>query len=217
MQDGHPLAFISKALSPRNQGLSPYEKEYLAILVAVDQWRHYLLQGQFYIYTDQRSLIHLNEQHLHTPWQHKVFSKLLGLQYSIVYKKGSDNRVADALSRRAPGDQSMTISTVTPRWLEQITSFYSQDPQALDLLTKLSVAGTSVPPYSLVNGLIRFKGKVWLGSNRSMQQQVMQALHNSPIGGHSGILVTYSKIKNMFYWPGMKADIQSFVQACAIC
>jgi hypothetical protein len=42
-QDGHPLAFISKALCPRNQGLSTYEKEYLAILVVVDQWRHYLL------------------------------------------------------------------------------------------------------------------------------------------------------------------------------
>jgi hypothetical protein len=35
-QNGHPLAYISKALSPRNQGLSVYEKEYLAILMAVD-------------------------------------------------------------------------------------------------------------------------------------------------------------------------------------
>jgi hypothetical protein len=51
-QDGHPLAFISKVLCPRIQGLSTYEKEYLAILVAVDQWRHYLLQGKFYIHTD---------------------------------------------------------------------------------------------------------------------------------------------------------------------
>jgi hypothetical protein len=79
MQDGHPLAFISKALSPRNQGLSTYEKEYLAILVAVDQWRHYLQHGQFFIHTDQRSLVHLNEQRLHTPWQQKVLAKLLGL------------------------------------------------------------------------------------------------------------------------------------------
>lgn len=65
---GHPIAFISKALSPRNQGLSIYEKEYLAILVTVEQWRHYLLQAEFYIYTDHRSLIHLNEQRLHTAW-----------------------------------------------------------------------------------------------------------------------------------------------------
>jgi hypothetical protein len=28
-----------------------------------------LLQGEFYIHTDHRSLIHLNEQRLHTAWQ----------------------------------------------------------------------------------------------------------------------------------------------------
>jgi hypothetical protein len=43
MQNGHPLAFISKALCPKNQGLSTYEKEYLAILIVVDQWHSYLL------------------------------------------------------------------------------------------------------------------------------------------------------------------------------
>jgi hypothetical protein len=68
-QNSHPLAYISKALGPRNQGLSTYEKEYLAIVMAVDQWRHYLLQNEFFIHTDQKSLIHLNEQRLHTPWQ----------------------------------------------------------------------------------------------------------------------------------------------------
>jgi hypothetical protein len=36
MQEGHPLAYISKALGPRTKGLSTYEKEYLAILIAVD-------------------------------------------------------------------------------------------------------------------------------------------------------------------------------------
>lgn len=42
-QDGHPIAYISKPLSKRNQGLTMYAKEYLAILLAVDYWRHYLL------------------------------------------------------------------------------------------------------------------------------------------------------------------------------
>ena len=36
-QKGHPIAFMSKALIPRYQRLSTYEKEYLAIIVAVDQ------------------------------------------------------------------------------------------------------------------------------------------------------------------------------------
>ena len=114
VQQGHPLAFICKALGPHTMGLSTYEKEYLAILVAVEQWRHYLQYGEFVIFTDQRSLIHLNEQRLHTPWQQKVFTKLLGLQYRIVYKPGSTDRAADALSRRTTTPQLMAISTCTP-------------------------------------------------------------------------------------------------------
>jgi hypothetical protein len=37
-QDGHPIAFISKPLSKRNEGLIVYEKEYQTILLAVDYW-----------------------------------------------------------------------------------------------------------------------------------------------------------------------------------
>lgn len=43
MQNSHPIAYLSKALSPRNLGLSAYEKECLALLLAVDKWRSYCL------------------------------------------------------------------------------------------------------------------------------------------------------------------------------
>ena len=68
MQEGHPLAYVSKALGPRNQTLSVYEKEYLAILLAVEHWRQYLQLAPFVIRTDQRSLACLSEQRLHTKW-----------------------------------------------------------------------------------------------------------------------------------------------------
>lgn len=38
-QKGHPIAFYSKALGVKNQQLSIYEKEFLAIMMAVDKWR----------------------------------------------------------------------------------------------------------------------------------------------------------------------------------
>lgn len=116
LQDGHPLAFISKALGPRTLGLSAYEKEYLAILMAVEQWRHYLLQSEFVIHTDQRSLIHLNEQRLHTPWRQMVFTKLLGLRYRIAYCKGADNGVANALSRHDHSCELMVVSSPVHSW-----------------------------------------------------------------------------------------------------
>ncbi|KAK1608397.1 hypothetical protein QYE76_032070 [Lolium multiflorum] len=45
MQDQHPLAFLSKPLSSTHRQLSIYEKEFLALLMAVERWRPYLQRG----------------------------------------------------------------------------------------------------------------------------------------------------------------------------
>ena len=37
VQEGRPLAFLSQVLSPKHSGLSIYEKEFLAVLMAVDK------------------------------------------------------------------------------------------------------------------------------------------------------------------------------------
>jgi hypothetical protein len=37
------------------------------------------------------------------------------------------------------------------------------------------------------------------------------------IGGHLGVPATYSRVKQLFYWPSMKSDIWSYVQSCSIC
>jgi transposase InsO family protein len=223
-QEGHPIAYISKALGPRNLGLSIYEKECLAILFAVDHWRSYLQHGEFLIKTDQQSLIHLDDQRVSTAWQQKALTKLLGLQYKIVYHKGIDNRVADALSRRPGLEQDephlqlnvVAVSTVVPNWLLQVVQGYEQDPNAQQILQK-HATGTSTGPYTLTNGVIRHKGRIWLGANPSLQQTIMTAMHNSALGGHSGFPVTYRRLKTTFAWPGMKQQVKEFVQSCLIC
>lgn len=42
-------------------------------------------------------------------------------------------------------------------------------------------------------------------------------MHSSPLGGHSGIPVTYQKLKQLFFWPGMHAATTAFVRSCDIC
>lgn len=49
MQEGHPIAFISKSLSPKNRALSLYDRELLAIVQAVTKWSQYLLGQKFTI------------------------------------------------------------------------------------------------------------------------------------------------------------------------
>jgi len=216
-QRGHPLAYISKALGPRNQGLSVYEKEYLAILMAVDTWRHYLLQSEFVIHTDQKSLVHLNEQRLHTPWQQKVFTRLLGLRYRIVYRRGEDNTVADALSRRPTSAHLLAVSSPVHDWKAALQDWYKQNPEASSLLTQLSLDPAAKPPFSLRRGLLMYKDRVWLGSFTDLQSRVLSALHDSAVGGHSGAPATLSRIRQLFYWPGMSAAVLKYVQSCSIC
>jgi len=83
MQEQHPIAYFSKALGPRNQALSVYEKECMAILLAIDKWRPYLQHQPFIIRTDHKSLHHLTEQRLATKLQQKAMIKLMDLQYTI--------------------------------------------------------------------------------------------------------------------------------------
>lgn len=53
MQHGHPVAYISKALSQKNALLSTYERELLAVIHAVQKWSQYLLDRHFIFTTDQ--------------------------------------------------------------------------------------------------------------------------------------------------------------------
>jgi hypothetical protein len=167
--------------------------------MAVQQWRQYLQFAEFIIYTDQQSLVQLSNQRLHTPWQQKLFTKLLGLHYCIVYKPGSTNRAADTLSRNtAPISSCATVSVVSPQWLQEVLAGYAEDPDAQALLAKLAIDNHSVPPFSLRDGIIRYHNRIWIGTNTHLQQKLLMACHSSAIGGHSGFPVTYARMKQLF-------------------
>jgi hypothetical protein len=101
MQQGQPIAYLSKALGQKHRNLSIYEKEFLALVMAVEKWRHYLQRQEFTVVTDHKSLAYLNEQNLHSDMQRKAMTRLMGLNFKIVYRQGKHNMAADVLSRVA--------------------------------------------------------------------------------------------------------------------
>lgn len=81
MQQGYPIAYISKSLAPKHQAMSVYERELLALIFVVTKWSHYLLGAHFVFKTDQKVLKHLLGQHIHTDSQIAGTSKLMAFDF----------------------------------------------------------------------------------------------------------------------------------------
>jgi hypothetical protein len=220
LMKGHPIAFVSKALGPRLRGLSTCEKEYIAVLLAIEQWRSYLQYGEFAIAIDQKSFSHLSEQRLHTVWQQKVFTKLLGMDYKIVYKKDVENKVVDALSRKPEPEVDLSCHALLssqPKWLSEVLDSYAGDSYTQDIMARLAIDKDVGPGFALVNGLLRYNNRIWVGNKAELQLKLLSAFHDSAVGGHSGVPVTYQRIRQLFAWKGLRAAVHNFVQSCVVC
>jgi hypothetical protein len=112
-----------------------------------------------------------------------VFTQLLGLDYRIVYKKGIENVAVDGLLRRPIAqEQSCAISIYKPKWLDQVVSSYEQDSAVQDMIAKLAIDAEAIPNFTWTNGLLRYKGMIWIGSNQVLQLKVIAAMHDSALG-----------------------------------
>nr|GEV82965.1 hypothetical protein [Tanacetum cinerariifolium] len=218
-QHGHPITYLSKDLSSKHQLLSTYEKEFLAVLQALDKWRGYLLDRHFKIKTDHLSLKDLLDQRISTPTQMKWLPKLMGFDYEIEYKKGKDNVVADALSEIQGNVQllNMVVSTFTSDVQQRIVESWSQDEKIQTLIAKLKDGKACPKHYSWSNNLLTRKGKLVVGNDSSLQHDLIEYFHAGTMGGHSGIMVITHSMCALLYWKKMRKHIKQFVNECCVC
>jgi hypothetical protein len=218
MQEGQPLAFTNKQLSERNMGKSIYEKEMLAILHVIDLWCPYLLGKCFQIKTNHQSLKYFLEQRISSPEQQKWVTKLFGYDYEIIYKKGKDNVVADALSQKYEDEGSIfSLSFIVPDWLQAVRQEWLHDPKSLHLIQQLQSNAPASLGYSWLHDELRYKGHLYLSKQSKLKSMVLSKLHATPTAGHSGFTKTYDRVKRSFFWDGMKQDIHNFVAECDVC
>ncbi|XP_057988932.1 uncharacterized protein LOC131172007 [Hevea brasiliensis] len=100
MQERRPITYFSEKLNGASLNYSTYEKEFYALVRALETWQHYLLPREFVVHTDHKSLKHLKGQSKLNKRCAKCVEFLESFPYVIKYMKGHPNIVADALSRR---------------------------------------------------------------------------------------------------------------------
>ncbi|XP_026394978.1 uncharacterized protein LOC113289790 [Papaver somniferum] len=106
----------------------------------------------------------------------------------LAYKKGAENTVVDALSRRPSAIASChSITTSTPNWVHDVTNSYTNDPKANQLISQLLLSPDSAPHYTYTEGILRYKTKLYIGTRGNVIQSLLESLHVSALGGHSGV------------------------------
>src|SRR3979411_201942 len=104
-----PCAYLSRKMNSHEMNYPVHEQELLAIIHALREWRHYLHGNQFTVVTDHRSLQYLQTQPHLSARQTRWSEFLQQFDFTVLYRSGKENHVADALSRR-PDHQVSTVA-----------------------------------------------------------------------------------------------------------
>ncbi|GJU93992.1 retrotransposon-related protein [Tanacetum coccineum] len=196
---------------------STYEKEFLAVIMALEKWRGYLLDRHFIIKTDHYSLKYLLG--ITTPAQMKWLPKLMGFDYEVNYKKGVENAAADALSRVQNEGHLMAamVVSIPTEFITRIEASWHTDDTLQPILSKLQGGQQAKKHYTSSNGQLLRKNKLVVGHDDQLKLELLTYFHASSVGGHSRVKVTTYKLCSFVYWKGMRKEVKKFVKECITC
>ncbi|GJS16173.1 retrotransposable element Tf2 [Tanacetum coccineum] len=172
----------------------------IGIGVVLQQGGHPIayMNRHFIIKTDHLSLKCLMDLRFTTPTQRKWIQKLMGYDYDIVYKKGSENIPADDLSRIANTSEllQLTCSIVSSELYARIKEGWTKDIDLKALIQRLRQDGSK---------------------DAELRQALFRHFHSEGQGRHSRIQATLKRLAAYMYWKKMSKEVKMFVRNCAVC
>ncbi|UYV67129.1 hypothetical protein LAZ67_4004017, partial [Cordylochernes scorpioides] len=204
-----PIAFFSKKLNPAQCNYSTYDRELLAIYLSIKFFKHLLEAREFTILTDHKPLIYAFKQKNEkaSPGQLRHLQYISQFSTDIKYIKGTDNIVADALSR---------VDAITTIDYEEIAKEQTGDPELQNLISKNTSLKFKQCPLQSGNLL-------WCDvSTNNIRPFIpikfrMMVFRNFLELSHPGIKATTKQLTSRFIWPNMNKDIRKWARACVNC
>ena len=244
-QEGHPIAYASRSLTPSERQYSVIERECLAAVFAVKQFRHYLLGRPFSLHTDHQPLQWLSAQKM----EGRLCRWALALQefdFEIKYRRGSANGNADALSRvpavEVEAGDTCSATLITPELTTDRIRKEQQKDAVLQQVTKhlTSRNGTSKPNWKqfplkrylhLLKQLHMIEGVLCRRfvpgpleevitvpvMPTSLQLEILRSCHDIISAGHQGTGKTLDRLKRVAYWVGMAKATELYCRSCEVC
>ncbi|GMF39898.1 unnamed protein product [Phytophthora fragariaefolia] len=196
------VAFQSRQLKAAEKNYPVHDKKLLSMKYALVKFRVHLLgQKSFVIFTDHASLrTAMSSPHLSqrmTRW----LSFFAEYNFTVEYKPGKQNVLADALSRRPVYELAHLAYLGSPLY-ELIRGAYADDDGLAGLMEVLSVPNNTVEPtarqrsrlhrYSIVEGLLYYQvhggdePRIVVPNDEDQRHRVLYEAHDTPLSGHLG-------------------------------
>uniref|UniRef100_A0A5S6QYA9 RNA-directed DNA polymerase n=1 Tax=Trichuris muris TaxID=70415 RepID=A0A5S6QYA9_TRIMR len=205
-----PLAFFSKKLQPTETRYSAYDKELLAIYLAIKRFRHQLEGRQFTIFSDHKPLSFAFHQKPEScsPRRLRQLEFIAQFTTDIRHINGSANTVADALSRI---DE---IHIFDPESIADAQATDDELQQILQNNTSLQLEKISLPRTGKTIWVDTTAGKQRPYVPLALRRELFDAIHKL---SHPGVKATTAMLTARFVWPSIRRDCQTWTKLCIEC
>jgi RNase H-like domain found in reverse transcriptase/Reverse transcriptase (RNA-dependent DNA polymerase)/Integrase zinc binding domain len=238
----HPCAFISKTFSPTERNYEIYDRELLAIIRALEEWRHYL-QGSPHpvtILSDHKNLTFYREAQKLNRRQARWSLYLSEFDVKLIHLPGDKMVQSDTLSRRpdfTPAKDNDNEDVILladdlfvnlvdldlQKRIQNCNAFDSDATEAIKILLESdsNTIRSELEDWTLENidddKVLFYKGKNYIPQDATLRRDIVRKYHDHETAGHPGELETYNSIREHYWWPGLRTFIKNYVKGCGNC
>ena len=127
MQDNHVICYESRKLKEHEKNYATHDLELVAIVHALNMWRHYLMGRKFEMRTDHCGLKYLFDHPTLNVRKSRWLDFLCEFDFEIKHIKGKENKVDDALNRKVHEMHVSSLSIFQSNLRQQIVNHTAGD------------------------------------------------------------------------------------------
>ena len=192
------------------------------------------------VYTDHASLRTATQSPHLSQRMARWLSFFSEYNFSVEYKPGKQNILADALSRRpdyevpkAPDPSSNAVSvTAESSIYARIKDAYKHDENCINYISYFTGVDikclndkqkSRLQRFVYRDGLLYFAidanepARIVVPHDEDIKTDLLRVHHDSPMSGHPGVERTYLLLSNDFWWPNMLKWVKNYVKTCETC
>lgn len=234
----HPIAFISKKMTPAECNYGIVDKELLAIINALGKWHIYLhhLPRPFTIRTDHHNLQNFTTKAILLRRQARWAQEIAQYDFKILFCPGKDNGKADTLTCRfgdlpEEGDHrarpiqalipmtKFLLSAISTCYDGDIMNTLKNDKLRQEIILALMNSAKQHKTVLLAEckyekGLLYINNLVYVPESPDLYLRIFKTCHDHPAAEHPGRAVTYELFCRNYWWLKMRQTIAQYVRNC---